>query len=300
MNFNKERSVRMDAKKLLQQFGLQVSEAPQSIYPYSPVFKIGSVIVKRTQKKHDLTLFLEDLQRRAIAIVAPIAPRQLFEERIFTMYPFVEGRIYNESLEDIQAAGRLLGKIHAASASTNVYSLDVYDVYDFTLEELAEDLATIQQHAVESKREFVLATDILEAAVLRQQELAQQPLPMVASPYDYKAQNLVYTPQPVVIDPDNATFLPRIVDLALVLLLFHNEVSNQPFTEQQWREFMKGYGESITLTASEHEHWQAVVHHLFLDEVLWLMADAAEDWGNDEQYALFVALAKLLQHPYSL
>ena len=30
------------------------------------------------------------------------------------------------------------------------------------------------------------------------------------------------------------------------------------------------------------------------------MADAAEDWGNDEQYALFVALAKLLQHPYSL
>ncbi len=75
MNFNKERSVRMDAKKLLQQFGLQVSEAPQSIYPYSPVFKIGSVIVKRTQKKHDLTLFLEDLQRRAIAIVAPITIR---------------------------------------------------------------------------------------------------------------------------------------------------------------------------------------------------------------------------------
>lgn len=110
MNFNKERGVRMDAKKLLQQFGLQVSEAPQSIYPYSPVFKIGSVIVKRTQKKHDLTLFLEDLQRRAITIVAPIAPRQLFEERIFTMYPFVEGRIYNESLEDFRQQDDFLGR----------------------------------------------------------------------------------------------------------------------------------------------------------------------------------------------
>lgn len=43
----------------------------------------------------------------------------------------------------------------------------------------------------------------------------------MAAPHDYKASNLVVVLEPYFIDPDNATWSPRIFDLALALLLFH-------------------------------------------------------------------------------
>ena len=62
-------------------------------------------------------------------------------------------------------------------------------------------------------------------------------LPYVVTPHDYKANNLISTPNPYLIDPDNAKWLPRIFDLTLVLHLFHNELSSAPdviFTPKQW------------------------------------------------------------------
>jgi spectinomycin phosphotransferase len=38
------------------------------------------------------------------------------------------------------------------------------------------------------------------------------------------------------------------------------------------------------------------VEHLFLDEVLWLMADFADGWRDPRQTALFVSLFKLLDN----
>lgn len=64
----------------------------------------------------------------------------------------------------------------------------------------------------------------------RQTALSARDLPCVETPYDFKADNLIYVAQdrPVLIDPEHALSLPRVFDLALVLLLFHNALDSAP------------------------------------------------------------------------
>ena len=84
-----------------------------------------------------------------------------------------------------------------------------------------------------------LKTILLES-VVSQEGLYQAGLPHVATPHDFKANNLVLIPEPFLIDPDNATWIPRIFDLALTLLLFHNEHDQAPdrvFTIDEWKLF---------------------------------------------------------------
>ncbi|HGM5252225.1 TPA: hypothetical protein ACKP06_001146 [Serratia marcescens] len=59
---------------------------------------------------------------------------------------------------------------------------------------------------------------------------------------------------------------------------------------------MTGYGESVALTAGEVQSWHQAVEHLFLDEVLWLMADFADGWRDPRQTALFFSLIGLLDN----
>ncbi|WP_367269455.1 phosphotransferase [uncultured Rummeliibacillus sp.] len=134
-------------------------------------------------------------------------------------------------------------------------------------------------------------------AVKNQATIKDLRLPLVATLYDYKANNIIFTPSPYLIDPDNATWLPRIFDLALVLLLFHNELDTAPdriFTPTQWKLFLEGYKTYTTLTEFEKEVWDAVLQHIFLDEVMWLMAEYEEDWLNQNQYNLFRSLVEIL------
>ena len=138
--------------------------------------------------------------------------------------------------------------------------------------------------------------EMLLQTVQQQKRLKTSGLPHVATPHDYKANNLVYTPEPYLIDPDNAAWVPRIFDLALVLLLFHNEFAtapDQPFTAEQWKQFLAGYQEYVTLTQKEKTLWTQAVEHFFLDEVMWLMADVQEDWHNPAQRNLFNSLIQL-------
>jgi spectinomycin phosphotransferase len=121
---------------------------------------------------------------------------------------------------------------------------------------------------------------------------------MVMTPHDYKANNLIYTPDPYLIDPDNAVCIPRIFDLALALLLFHNEMETAPdqvFTPKQWELFLKGYKEYVSLSALELRYWERAIEHVFLDEVMWLMAEVEEDWERDSQRKLFASLLALLE-----
>lgn len=300
----------MNAKALVGKFGFQVEEEPVSIYPFSPVYRVkgteNDFIVKKTQNPMDkaerLMDFTRSLSDRGVDIVVPAAVAadnpMTIGDATYVVYPFIDGHPYSGKDEEIREAGRLLGKIHSLSLQRNEFGLDPYNVYDFNNDEVTESVQNIVANAALYDMNIPNELEEMLLQAVRQQEyLKMSGLPHAATPHDYKANNLVYTPEPYLIDPDNAAWVPRIFDLALVLLLFHNEfvtAPDQPFTVGQWKQFLVGYEEYVTLTQQEKALWTQAVEHVFLDEVMWLMSDVVEDWENPAQRALFEGLIRLI------
>lgn len=298
----------MNGKDVLNKFGFDIKEEPVSIYPYSPVYRVKheerDVIVKRTQEHAErLMEYTSMLKRNVVKVVTPVKLDEENPQRIgeynFVVYPYIEGTAYTGSDREIFEAGQLLGKIHSLSPDSNTYGLPEYDVYDFNQDEVEESMAAITKHIREAQLTFDLESlrDVLQEAVIVQGELQQTDLPHIATTYDYKANNLIMTPEPYLIDPDNATWAPRIFDLALALLLFHNEHHDAPdrvFTTQEWKTFLSGYQTYVELTEAEKRHWERAKRHIFLDEVMWLMAEYPEDWQNPAQQKLFLSLNQMI------
>jgi spectinomycin phosphotransferase len=297
----------MNGKEILTIFGFEVSEEPKSIYPYSPVYRVKygdkDVVVKRTQRRaKNVMSYITMLKDKGVNVVTPVKLQvnnpQKYEDTNLVVYPFIEGKKYSGKEKEIYGAGKLLGQIHSFSPSSNAYNLLDYDVYDFNELEVEESMEAIIQHADNAGVEIDtgLKTKLLES-VASQQELYHAGLPHVSTPHDFKANNLVLIPEPYLIDPDNATWIPRIFDLALALLLFHNEHEEAPdqiFTIDEWALFLKGYKEYIVLTDHEKGYWDKAKQHVFLDEVMWLMAEYEEDWQNSSQQKLFNSLIRVV------
>ncbi len=297
----------MNGKEILNTFGFEVKEEPESIYPFSPVYKVKyeerDVVVKRTQRRVESVMaYIKMLKDKGINVVTPVTLQvdnpQKYGDTNFVVYPFIEGEKYAGKEKEIYEAGKMLGEIHRVSPVSNTYDLLEYDVYDFNNQEVEESMEAIIQHAGKAGVSFdpSLKTKLLES-VARQQELSEAELPHVATPHDFKANNLVFIPEPYLIDPDNAAWIPRIFDLALALLLFHNEHVDAPdrvFTIDEWALFLSGYKESIVLTEQEKLFWEQAKQHVFLDEVMWLMAEYEEDWQKPAQQKLFDSLIRLV------
>ncbi|GLC88733.1 phosphotransferase [Lysinibacillus piscis] len=297
----------MNGKEILKIFGFEVQEEPVSIYPYSPVYRVKhgdkDVVVKRTQRRAESVMsYITMLKDNGVNVVTPVklqvANPQKYEDTNFVVYPFIEGKKYAGTEEEIYEAGKMLGQIHRLSPVSNTYNLLDYDVYDFNQQEVEESMEAIIQHANKAGIEIgtELKTKLLES-VASQQELAHAGLPHVTTPHDFKANNLVLIPEPYLIDSDNAMWIPRIFDLALALLLFHNEHKEAPdrvFTIDEWALFLAGYKEYIVLTDQEKVFWEKAKQHVFLDEVMWLMAEYEEDWQNASQQKLFHSLIRVL------
>ncbi|WP_332646000.1 phosphotransferase [Lysinibacillus sp. 54212] len=293
----------MNGKEILNRFGFTAAEEPVSIYPYSPVYRVKygakDVVVKRTQSRvKNVIAYTHMLKDKGVNVVTPVKLQadnpQKFEDTNYVVYRFIEGEKYSGKEKEIYEAGKMLGQIHSFSPPSNVYHLLEYDVYDFNQSEVEESMAAIIEHADKAGVAIDprLKTKLLES-VERQQEIYDAGLPHVATPHDYKANNLVLIPEPYLIDPDNAAWVPRIFDLALALLLFHNEheeAPNRVFTIDEWELFLSGYGEYIVLTDHEKAYWKKAKQHVFLDEVMWLMAEYEEDWQNASQQKLFNSL----------
>jgi Ser/Thr protein kinase RdoA (MazF antagonist) len=301
--------------EVLKAFQFAVSEEPKSIYAFSPVFKLevnGELfIVKRTKSPLDKALrlvgFTENLFGRGIPVVTPVPlpmdnPQEI-EDTVWIVYPFITGKAYSGKDEEIFEAGRLLGRIHGLSSTDNKEGLTTYKHYDFETQDILNDLQKIKDNASQNSV-AAIRFDAVQTELMR--TIEGQPtlekinsrLPSVASPTDFKANNLIYDDEakPVLIDPDNATFLPRIYDLALTLLLFHNEMATAPaeiFDLRQWKLFKQGYSQYVKLTDAEKQYWQNVLAYVYMDEVIWLMAEVPEDWENPRQVKLFESLLDL-------
>lgn len=131
------------------------------------------------------------------------------------------------------------------------------------------------------------------------------PLPRTGVSSDYKASNLVFgeTGVPVLVDPDNGGLEPRILDLAMAVVLFHNECPTAPdrlFTSQEWTTFATAYLHHIELTPAERELWPAALDHILWEEGTWALEDNdAEAWTNIRQggYLRDLAVTKPDRYP---
>ncbi len=273
----------------------QQNISEKTIYEYAPVFVfddgIKKAVIKRTKDSSEgaqaLFRWTDTLADMKINVVTPdrrfTCGLAEFNDNYWVIYPFIEGTKFNSSRAEIFAAGRLLGRIHGCQPQTDfgfkVFSMKDYYDADFC-NETDSDFSDLEQ---------LLAADSTCCAQIEKwrkkaqeffsqkwSQLSSMMLPYCNGVWDYKANNLIYQGEnnPVLIDPDNAGRIHRLFDLALTLLLFHNEHEEAPsrlFSTEEWQLFLAGYSESVELTEQEKSVWQDYLQMVFYDEAVWLI-----------------------------
>jgi spectinomycin phosphotransferase len=122
-------------------------------------------------------------------------------------------------------------------------------------------------------------------------------------PLDFRATNLVYAAGgPVLVDPDNAEYAPRILDLALAVLLFHYESDTAPgrlFTGVEWVAFRDAYLRNVRLTRAERDRWPDALRYMFMEWGVWTLIDCAE-WHVPRQRAFLSDLVRRVADRFPL
>lgn len=288
----------------------QLTQA-KSIYAFSPVFKAWhepsqqGYVLKRTRDSapaaQGIQSWLQVLKNlpggpHCVVAAPEFAPNpRSIDEDNWVVYPFLSGQPYTAQPAQVFAAGQLLGRMHAISK--------VFEVphYDWPLQDEAS-LGDDQKQLIQLQQTYKLP----ENPELRQwiqnhphlrQSLQAASLPMATGTWDYKANNLIFQDHgPVLIDPDSAGYLPRLLDLALAALLFHNEHPTAPprlFTQTEWSAFLAGYTTQIELTELERKLWPQALQWMFLEEALWLLLNDHEAWSQAHQGAFLKDLFSL-------
>lgn len=269
---------------------------------------------------------------QALSACAP-NPRTLAGDS-WVVYPFLAGIPYTATPAQLHQAGELLGKMHALTSSSpeNLdFGLPHYDWPEQDAESLKEDHEGLQQlrntlrdklsHKLTDKRSnphdqqpdtslkeeadiTTLQTWLSAHPTLRQQ-LMEAPLRWAPVSWDYKANNLIFdaTQNPVLIDPDSGGYLPRLLDLALAVWLFHNELPTapaRPFSATEWQTFYTGYTRHIQLTSQEKALWPAALKWMFLEEALWLLLNDTEAWEqpHSHQGQFLHQLIRISEYPH--
>ncbi|MFI6597035.1 phosphotransferase [Nonomuraea sp. NPDC050536] len=275
-------------------FGIPPQE---SIYPYAPVFRGDGVAVKRTHSAEGMGRWVGRLASAGFPVVTPVAGPHRIGEYDWVAYPWIDGRGYACTPEDIAAAGTLLGRLHALGAEPA--GLNDFSWPDRDAGVVEEDVAGLDKAMSTYRpelREEVLAR---LAPLLRGFMDAELPavrqagLPWVDASMDFKANNLVYTEAgPVLIDPDNGERVPRVLDLALAVLLFHNDLGDRLFTAQEWAVFARAYLGEVELTADERRLWPVALRYMLLEWGVWTVVNGLEtgDWDDPRQASFLTDL----------
>jgi spectinomycin phosphotransferase len=188
------------------------------------------------------------------------------------VYPWVAGQTYRGRLEEIRAAGDLLGRQHALAVDPS--RLRPYTWPESDQAEVEAELTRLTVRVPDPALLRSLADRWRSRAL---PALRAADLPRVGVSGDFKANNLVFTAVgPVLVDPDNGGLEPRLFDLALAVVLFHNKCPSAPgrlFTPVEWSVFRDTYQARILLTAAERALWPAALDHMLWDEGTWALSD---------------------------
>jgi Ser/Thr protein kinase RdoA (MazF antagonist) len=305
-----------DFADVFAQFGITPTQ-PWSCYPWAPVFPAErdgtALVLKRaaTRTSDAVATWCRHLAAAGIAVVTPVdlpvANPAVVNGQTWVVYPWISGRRYEAGPTDVAAAGDLLGRIHAASSPG--LAIRAMRWPEYAPGEPARNLpllrATFAEHASDQLERVIARLDPLgrsfETVTLPAMRGAD--LPVVVGTSDYKANNLVFTLDgPVLVDPDNSERMPRLLDLALAVLLFHNELETAPgrlFTTAEWTVFRDAYLAHVSLTEAEYAAWPDALDYQLWEEGSWAIEDCTE-WHVDRQRDLLVDLASCPRGAYPL
>jgi Ser/Thr protein kinase RdoA (MazF antagonist) len=296
-----------DYAEVLAHFGAE--QVPEhSVYLWSPVFPclVGGrrAVVKRTRRTPDGAAAVATVTRHWLACgIAVVTPLELsvdnpvrFGEKHWVAYPFIEGDRYTGLIDEIEAAGTMLGRIHALDEGPARLPVlcwpDDEEAREETDVELLREVVTPHVPPPVLDRLVVLMSsfpaDVLP--VLRASDL-----PCRNATMDYKATNLIYTPTgPVLVDPDNGDFAPRILDLAQAALLFHTDqdgAPSRPFDKSEWSAFIGAYLREVELTEDERLLWPTAISYMLAMEGHWAFTGSPQEWQDPRQRSFLLALA---------
>lgn len=275
-----------------------------SVYPWGPVFRVEvlsedgttvSAAVKRTWrdpiKIDGLTAWQRTLHDAGVPVVTPLTLRGVespiaADDGYWTAYPWIDGRVWDGSIADTVAAGRLLGLMHRHSLAVTDERLPRLEWPTCPPESVQEDVDILRKvSAYEGASDPTLADrwehdlrafpeTILPA--IRDAELPSGPMTL-----DHRATNLVYTGAgvPTMIDFENAEVAPRLLDLAVSVLLFGSEAENNPghlFDRDSWTAYRDAYlAEAPELTPLECELWPSALDYMRLEWGTWHLGEGA-------------------------
>jgi Ser/Thr protein kinase RdoA (MazF antagonist) len=302
-------------------FGVEDADRDDtSCYPDAPVFPavVGGerAAVKRTQRTPGFAEaiggWLAALRARGVEVVAPLAtpmanPARIGEE-VWVAYPWIEGRRYDGSAADIAVAGDLLGRMHAAGHDGGGMARFSWPEYSAEeVEEAVAELTASLRTGGMTDPEIARLTGLLTGFGTRTlPPVRQADLPLAPVSLDFRAINLVYRDGvPTLVDPDNAEFAPRLLDLALTALLFHNELPDGPgrlFDDAEWAVFIGAYLNRADLTEAERALWPTAVRYMLIEWGFWTLTDAAEidAWANGAQRSFLYELARADEARFAL
>jgi Ser/Thr protein kinase RdoA (MazF antagonist) len=288
-----------------------------SVYSFSPVFpcQIGecAAVIKRTRRTPADASAVAAATREwlagGVAVVTALElsvanPVRLGDTH-WVAYPFVEGRAYSGRLAEVAAAGTLLGQIHASSVGSA--RLPPFRWPDYGVARVSADVESLRKvvtpHAPRQVVEqLVMLVSRFTTDVLPSIRDAQ--LPQTNASMDYKANNLVYTPAgPVLVDPDNGDFAPRLLDLAEAALLFHTDHDSapaRPFDTEEWSAFIDAYLREVELTDRERILWPSAIEYMLSEEGHWAFTGSPDDWHSPRQRSFLLALANVRAGDFAL
>lgn len=270
------------------------------------------VVVKRAGSNADrvraLARWTRGLAAADIPVVAPVEgmvenPQEVGDDW-WVVYPFVNGDAYAGTATQIETAGDLLGRIHAAGEDVDgVYAVGLRDYAwpETARAEVDADLETLERVLTDQgDPDAFAAVRALGNRWWEHKDLLASrdaDLPRRAGSSDFKANNLIWDgPVPTLVDPDNGGREPRLFELAHVATLFHNECHGAPgrlLEAQEWAQFVGAYARHVRLTDNERELWPLVFDHIAWEEGTWVLEDNDEQaWADPRQRAFLLALAR--------
>ncbi len=284
----------------------------RSCYRWAPVFPVDfrgrRAVVKRTATTtgEAVSRWCRALVEEGVPVVAPLAGPALVGDRRWVVYPWIEGRPYR-GVEDLAAAGELLGRLH--TAPVRVTGLMRFPWPDPTSKDPTDDLPGLEEllirHALPDAPGLMARLGPLARHFPHRTLPAMRAadLPVVGACHDFRAVNLVYAEGgPVLVDPDNAVVLPRVLDLAFAVLLFHHEAEGapgRPFDAGEWRVFRDTYLSHVALTERERRSWPDALDYVLWEEGTWAVEDSSE-WDVERRRAFLVNLVGTPRDAYPL
>ncbi|QUW19012.1 hypothetical protein [Agrococcus sp. Marseille-Q4369] len=207
---------------------------------------------------------------------------EIADDENWVAYPRLRGREWDGGADDPTAAGRLLGRMHAASAGLAIDGFPPFEWGSADRRSIDEDIDAIRdsaaQHWPHSDASRWIAQ--LDGFADRLERMRAADVPAMPVSLDHRAVNLLFDDQgALALDLENAAFAPRILDLAVAALLFpleHVGSGGSALGSDEWAAFRGGYLSEAHLTQEERDIWPNALTYMKLEWGTWHLTEGVE------------------------